>query len=161
MRRKIHFSLLIAVTLAALALSPRPAQAQWHGGHGGAHVVVGFGWGYPYWGSGYPYWGLGWGWGYPYWGWGNPYWGAYPHAPDNSAELKLEVKPKDAQVYVDGYYVGIVDDFDGAFQRMELEAGPHRVEIRAAGFQTIAFDVRIEPNDTVTYRGQLQELSRR
>jgi len=27
--------------------------------------------------------------------------------------LRLKVKPVDATVYVDGYYVGVVDDFDG------------------------------------------------
>ena len=52
--------------------------------------------------------------------------------------------------------MGTVDDFDGTFQKMELEAGAHRVEIRAIGFQTISFDVRVEPNDTITYRGELQ-----
>ena len=30
------------------------------------------------------------------------------------------------------------------------------MEVRAIGYQTITFDVRIEPNDTVTYRGELQ-----
>ncbi len=73
--------------------------------------------------------------------------------------LKLKVEPKDAEVYVDGYSMGTVDDFDGTFQRMALQVGPHRVEIRAPGYQTITFDVRIEPNDTITYRGQLQPLS--
>ncbi len=52
--------------------------------------------------------------------------------------------------------MGTVDDFDGTFQKMELEVGPHRVEVRAIGYQSITFDVRIEPNDTVTYRGELQ-----
>ncbi|HEX7487030.1 MAG TPA: PEGA domain-containing protein, partial [Vicinamibacterales bacterium] len=75
--------------------------------------------------------------------------------------LKLKVEPQDAEVYVDGYYMGVVDDFNGTFQRMELEAGAHHLEIRAPGFQTITFDVRIEPNETVTYRGDLQALSKR
>ncbi len=34
-------------------------------------------------------------------------------------------------MYVDGYYVGRVDDFDGLFQRLHLASGPHRLEIRA------------------------------
>ncbi len=57
--------------------------------------------------------------------------------------------------------MGVVDDFNGAFQKMELAAGPHHVEIQAPGYRSIAFDVRIEPNDTVTYRGELQLLSKR
>ena len=57
--------------------------------------------------------------------------------------------------------MGIVNDFDGSFQRMELEVGPHHIEIRAPGYQTIVFDVRIEFGETVTYRGELQSLSKK
>ncbi len=62
---------------------------------------------------------------------------------------------------MDGYYMGVVDDFNGTFQKLELEVGAHHVEIRAPGYQTIAFDVRIEIGGTVTYRGELQLLSKR
>ena len=109
-----------------------------------------------WWGSGgYGYGGSGYG------GYGYDGYGYYGDDREGRGGLKLKVEPKDAEVYVDGYYMGTVDDFNGTFQRMELETGPHRVEIRAPGFQTITFDVRIEPNDTVTYRGQLQLLPNR
>ena len=65
--------------------------------------------------------------------------------------VRIEGAPRDAQVFADGYYVGIVDDFDGAFQRINLEAGPHRIEIRAPGYPPAAFDVRVEPGQTITY----------
>ena len=58
-----------------------------------------------------------------------------------------------AQVFADGYYVGIVNDFDGVFQHLNLEAGPHQIEIRDPGFQPIAFDVMIQPGRTITFRG--------
>ena len=70
--------------------------------------------------------------------------------------LRLKVKPRSADVFVDGYYVGTVDNFDGAFQRLKLEAGPHRIEIRQDGFQTLTFDVRIPSDETITYQGELQ-----
>ena len=160
MRRKIHFSVVTAMIVAALALAPRPAQAQWrgHGPRGGTHVVVGFGWGYPYWGWGSPYWGWGWGWGYPYWGWGYPYWGA-PHAPDDSSELKLEVKPKDAQVYVDGYYVGIVDDFDGTFQRLHIPPGNHELVLHKPGFRTVKQTIQVRPGQDSKIKFQMQQLA--
>src|SRR6185369_3518149 len=68
----------------------------------------------------------------------DPWYGWFPtYGPSDSSgydgdqgSLRLKVKPVDASVYVDGYYVGIVDDFDGIFQRLHLEAGPHRIEIR-------------------------------
>lgn len=50
---------------------------------------------------------------------------AYP--PDSS--LRLQVSPKETEVFVDGYYAGTVDDFDGMFQRLHLERGEHEVAL--------------------------------
>jgi hypothetical protein len=72
--------------------------------------------------------------------------------------LKLKIKPSDAQVYVDGYFTGLVDDFDGMFQKLNLEVGVHHIEIRSEGYATLAFDVRIELDQTVTYKAELQKL---
>ena len=79
---------------------------------------------------------------------------SYGRGPTGS--LRLKIKPRDAQVYVDGYLVGVVDDFDGLFQKLGIDAGGHRIEIRAPGLETIAFDVLITPNETVTYKGELR-----
>ena len=49
----------------------------------------------------------------------------------------LEVKPKEAEVYVDGYYAGIVDDFDGTFQRLRVEPGEHEIELWLDGYRTV------------------------
>ena len=70
--------------------------------------------------------------------------------------VRIQDAPRDAEVFADGYYMGIVDDFDGVFQHMNLEAGPHRIEIRAPGYEPIEFDVRVEPGQTITYRAYLQ-----
>ena len=72
--------------------------------------------------------------------------------------LKLKVKPKSAKVYVDGYFVGAVDDFDGAFQKLPLNGGQHKVEIRADGYATAEFDVLITPGQTVTFAGELKRI---
>ena len=66
--------------------------------------------------------------------------------------VRITEAPRDAQVFADGYYVGIVDDFDGAFQHVNLEAGQHRIEVRAAGIPPISFDVYIQPGRTITLR---------
>jgi hypothetical protein len=60
-----------------------------------------------------------------------------------------------AQIFADGYYVGIADDFDGVFQHLNLEAGPHQIEIREPGLQPIAFDVMIQPGRTITFRADV------
>jgi len=70
--------------------------------------------------------------------------------------MRLKVKPANAQVYVDGYYTGVVDSYDGAFQRLGIEAGSHKVEVRAEGYEPVQFDVMITPGETVTYKGELK-----
>lgn len=126
----------------------------------------------PYW-WGVPYGGYGYYGGYPYGGYpygGYPYNGGYGYGGYSSSQhgtayegvgqLRLKVKPRDAEVYVDGYRVGIVTNFDGVFQRLDLNAGPHKVEIRKEGFETLSIDVRILPDETTTYEGQLQPLDK-
>ena len=48
--------------------------------------------------------------------------------------------------------MGIVDDFDGIFQHVNLEAGPHHIEVVWGGYQPIAFDVYVRPGETTTFR---------
>lgn len=122
-------------------------------GKGGRRVVIPEYYVYPW---GYP--GLG---GYydPY----DPYYygsGSYSRsygAPFHGY-LRLKMKPRDAAVFVDGYYVGVVDEFDGILQGLHIEWGPHRIEVRKPGYKTLALDVRIEADRTVTYRGDLRPL---
>jgi hypothetical protein len=66
--------------------------------------------------------------------------------------LRITDAPRYARVFADGYYVGLVNDFDGIFQHLNLEAGPHRIEIEDEGYGAIGFDVFIRPGQTITYR---------
>ena len=40
----------------------------------------------------------------------------------------LRVKPIETEVYLSGYYAGIIDDFVGVFQRLYVLAGNHDLE---------------------------------
>jgi hypothetical protein len=70
-------------------------------------------------------------------------------------ELRLQVRPRDAEVYVDGYYAGVVDDFDGVFQSLRLEEGEYRIEVVAPGYAPLEFDVRIQAGRKINYRRDL------
>jgi hypothetical protein len=172
MRRKLQLFMLAA--MIPLALLPAAAEAQRGGrpvgapahagrppgGHpgGGTVVVRGGYYGYPYWGIGFgwgPYWGAyGYGayWGYPY-----PYWGGGYY--DNGADLRLEVKPKQALVYVDGYYAGLVDDFDGAFQRLRLRPGEHELVLYLDGYKTVKQTIRLGQRQEATIKYQMTPLA--
>ena len=65
-------------------------------------------------------------------------------------------KLRDAQVFADGYYVGIVDDYDGTFQHLNLQPGVHQIEIRVAGRSPISVDMNVTPGQTVTYHANVR-----
>ena len=81
----------------------------------------------------------------------SPY-SAYPNYgyPHEAGGVRLKIRPRDAQVFVDGYYAGLVDDFDGVFQSLKLEAGGHKIEIRMPGFDALELDVHVQPGRTLT-----------
>jgi hypothetical protein len=74
----------------------------------------------------------------------------------NIGQLRLIVSPRSGDVYVDGYFAGRVDDYDGTFQALKLEAGPHHIQIVAQGYAPLDFDVRIDAGRKITYRGSLR-----
>jgi hypothetical protein len=131
---------------------------------------------YPYypwgfWGPGYgyglgylyydPFWYGGFGFGYGGYGYGG-YGGGGGYSSSQSyretGHVRLKIEPKDAQVYIDGYYVGVVDSFDGAFQKLGLDSGGHRVELKAEGYEPLEFEVLITPGETVTYKGEMKRI---
>jgi PEGA domain-containing protein len=125
----------------------------------------GYPYAYPY---PYPYYGYGYGYG-AYYGYGSYGYGYAPYgyslpppayvsaAPGYAyGGVRIQDAPENAQVFVDGYYMGVVDDFDGPTQHLNLTAGPHQIEIRAAGLQPIAFDVNVQAGRTITYRAPMQ-----
>jgi hypothetical protein len=81
----------------------------------------------------------------------------YPVSPDSS--VRLEVTPRDADVYVDGYYAGIVDDFDGAFQRLRVQPGAHEITIYRDGYHTVRQSVYLTPDHTFKIVRRLEPLA--
>ena len=72
--------------------------------------------------------------------------------------LKLKMTPRQAEGYVAGYFVGVVADFDGIFERLHVESGSHHLEVKATGYEPLTFDVRITPEHTTTYTGELKRI---
>jgi hypothetical protein len=72
--------------------------------------------------------------------------------------LVLYVEPATAQVFADGYYIGVSNDFSAAHGGALVEAGVHRIDISAAGYESTAVDLRVTPGQLVTYRAALKAL---
>lgn len=104
----------------------------------------------------HPYFGFYYG---PYYGPFYPYPGPFVrHTRYSVSAIRVRVKPDSAEVYVNGYYAGIVDDFNGAFQRLYVPAGEHQLEFRLEGHQTIRQNVYVGPGDTLEVVHQMQPL---
>src|SRR5262249_5104967 len=57
--------------------------------------------------------------------------------------LQLDVEPRRALVYVDGWFAGLVDNFSGYYRHLEAPAGWHAIEIIAPDFQPLMFNIAV------------------
>jgi hypothetical protein len=93
---------------------------------------------------------------------------AYPPADQQPAEgytyigpeshLRLAITPREAMVYVDGYLAGIVDEFDGTFQRLHVAPGQHELVIYLEGYRTITQHLYLGPNATRKITEKMEKL---
>jgi hypothetical protein len=164
--RRLSF-FLVAAAAMAIALWPADAAAQRRVvRRAPPRVVVGVGagYGYPVYRPFYrpfyspyfydPFW----------WGFGDYQFPRYPYPPygygyyDATAELRIQVNPKQAEVYVDGYLTGTVDDFDGVFQRLRMPLGEHEVTIYAPGYHSLTQRMLFRPLESYSIKDTLQPL---
>jgi len=86
-----------------------------------------------------------------------PYFG--PAFARYESNLRVTVTPNTAAVYVDGYFAGQVDNFDGVFQRLHLEPGQHEVVIYLPGHRSIRERIYFSPYQTRRLSGTLEPLA--
>jgi hypothetical protein len=84
----------------------------------------------------------------------------YPYFPvfDRRAEVRVLVTPKDAAVYVDGFYAGVVDDFDGVFQSLPLPPGGHTFAFFLEGYRTAYQSAYLRPGSMFKLHDALERL---
>ena len=134
---KVTFTPLIAV-LTAFVLWSGPADAQVRVRRGslwyGSYFYPPFYW-YPYSAVGYGY-------------------GRF----DGDGSLRVQVTPRDTEVYIDNYYAGRVDDFDGIFQRLHVDPGAHDITLYREGYRTVRQRIYIQPTGTFRLRYNMVPL---
>jgi hypothetical protein len=160
--RKYRLQILTVLCLTAAGLFlPSDAAAQRHVVHrSGVRTAVVIGSPYYYyprfyspfyyydpffWGSPYGYWQ------YP------PYYGYGSYDPTGAA--RLQVTPKQTQIFVDGYFVGTADKFDGSFQRLRVEAGEHELEFYLDGYRTAKQPVLFRREGTITIKHVMEPVA--
>jgi PEGA domain-containing protein len=78
----------------------------------------------------------------------------------SGAGVSFEITPVDADVYVDGTYVGRVASFGPLSQPLPVAPGRHLIEIRREGYQTLSFDADVTAGQVIPYQGAMQPLGR-
>ena len=66
--------------------------------------------------------------------------------------LRLDVTPANARVYVDGSYIGTVDQVNSRSGGYTLPPGVHRVNVQARGYDGAGASVWVPPGQSVSYR---------
>jgi hypothetical protein len=104
--------------------------------------------------------------GYPAYVYGSPAYGApvygspsvvaTPPPPNSYGGIAFDITPDNAEVSVDGSFVGYAQDFAPSRQPLTLTLGRHHIEVQAPGMEPLAFDVDIAPGQVIPYRGTLQ-----
>ena len=84
-----------------------------------------------------------------------PFYGSYYR---ERGSVRLQVKPEQTEVYVDGYYAGVVDSYDGVFQRLHLPPGEHDIELRLEGHRSIQEQVYLPVGSTYRIRHEMEPL---
>jgi PEGA domain len=140
----------------------------WYGFGLGFGLGLGFAWDYPWgWGPGFygaygyydPWWyGYGPGYGPGYYG---GYDGSYNSNPryghDDMGALDIDIKPNDAEVYLNGEYIGRVRDFGGwRHGNLWLQKGTYDIVFYREGYKTLARQVTIYPGLVITWDDKME-----
>jgi hypothetical protein len=80
--------------------------------------------------------------------------------PPSLARLILDVYPPTAQIFADGYYIGIPEDFRFEGGGAVLEPGPHRIDVLERGYEPVSFDVNLTRGQSATFRHHMTPIAR-
>lgn len=126
-----------------------------------------------YWNWGYyPLWAsYGWLCDYPYYGsfYGPSFYGrGYRHAygyyggatidPSRYARVDTDVNPDEAELWLDGKFVGTADDFDGFPDFLYLKPGKYHLEFKLPGHEGYSVDLDLQRGEMVNLNRKLKRL---
>jgi hypothetical protein len=136
-----------------------------HGGSGHGHYHYGGGWGWGYWGWPGYYGYYGWPGYYGYYGPGYGYYGSgYGSYDEGSygasseyAVIDTDISPEEAEVYVDGRYMGTADDFDGFPDYLYLPPGRYHIKLRLS-YETVTKQIEARPGMKLDFNDHLHKI---
>jgi hypothetical protein len=85
--------------------------------------------------------------------------GYYPDGPYSGSVyggVSFDIRPFDADVFVDGEFVGRTGDFTPGTAPLTLTPGGHHIAIQRDGYRSMEWDLTIQPGQVVPYRGDMR-----
>jgi len=79
--------------------------------------------------------------------------------PKVTAQVKVDVKPDRAAVFVDDRFLGNAGDLGGAFHSMLLSPGTHKIKVELPGYQTFATELTLVAGQKSTVKTDLKKGS--
>jgi PEGA domain-containing protein len=79
--------------------------------------------------------------------------------PTVTAELKVDVSPDRAAVFVDSRFLGHAGELGGAFHSMLLSPGTHKIKVELPGYQSFETDVTLVAGQKSTVKTNLAKGS--
>jgi hypothetical protein len=76
-----------------------------------------------------------------------------------TGEVKLDVAPDRAAVFVDDKFAGYVHEFGGVKRAMLIAPGKHHIKIELPGYRDFETDITVEANQKVTVKTELAKAS--
>ena len=68
----------------------------------------------------------------------------------------INIRPKDADIFLDGVYVGKADDFDGSPKFLVVKPGTHTITAKKKGYKTYTVKVSIQPGEQINLNKRLE-----
>jgi hypothetical protein len=75
--------------------------------------------------------------------------------PTVTSQIKLQVTPERAAVFLDDSFAGTVQEFKGLGRGMLVTPGKHRIKIALPGYQAFENEVNLLPNQKITIKTNL------
>jgi hypothetical protein len=76
-----------------------------------------------------------------------------------TAQVKIDVTPDRAAVFLDGAFAGSVSDFKGVGRAMLIAPGKHKIKIDLAGYRPFETEINLLPNQKMTVKTDLVQGS--
>lgn len=73
--------------------------------------------------------------------------------------IDCDVKPKEAEVYIDGKFVGVAGEFDGWPRYLYIKPGKYEIKFKLEGYEDLTFNVEVAPKKIIRIKEKMKRVA--